>query len=132
MSPKKKEIAPRHAKKHVGEERSSQNAPIIQDLLQAILAIYYQRSGSISRPRLVARLTRELGTVTANVRTISQQNASMRKLLGYMQGQLANSSQNEEVVSLEREVDVDMVTDYVTGGITEETVVPLECSKANV
>ncbi|CAA3028685.1 Hypothetical predicted protein [Olea europaea subsp. europaea] len=85
----------------------------------------------MNRPRLAARLTRELVVITANVRTTSRQNAAMRKLLELMQGQLVNFSQNEEVIPLERKVDVDMVTDYITGQITEETVVPLECNRAN-
>ncbi|CAA2974723.1 Hypothetical predicted protein [Olea europaea subsp. europaea] len=65
--------------------------------------VRYQRSGLRSRPKLATRLTRELSAVTANVRTISQQNAAMRKLLKCMHGQLTNSSQNEEVVPLQRE-----------------------------
>lgn len=93
--------------------------------------VCHQKSGSKSRLRLAARLNRKLATVTENVRTISQQNAAIRALLEHIQVQLANSSQNEEVVLLEREVDVDIAADYVIGQMIEETVVPLECNNAN-
>ncbi|CAA3032651.1 Hypothetical predicted protein, partial [Olea europaea subsp. europaea] len=52
---------------------------------------------------LAARHIGELATVAANVRTIFWQNITMRELLERMQGQLANSSHNKEVVPLERE-----------------------------
>lgn len=58
------------------------------------------------------RLTRELATVAVNMRAISRQNAAMQELL--TQVQLANSQNNEEVVPPEREVDVDMGTNFVT------------------
>ncbi|CAA3011583.1 Hypothetical predicted protein [Olea europaea subsp. europaea] len=63
MSPKKKEIAPRQAKEHVGEETSSQSTPIIQEPLLITPATCHQRSGLRSRPRLAVRLTREMVTV---------------------------------------------------------------------
>ncbi|CAA3005395.1 Hypothetical predicted protein, partial [Olea europaea subsp. europaea] len=93
MSSTKEEIVPRQIKGRFDEEAPSQTTS----------ADCYRRSGSRSRPRLTAKLARELATVTANVRTISRQNATMQELLERMQGQLANTSQNEEVIPLERE-----------------------------
>ncbi|CAA2956351.1 Hypothetical predicted protein [Olea europaea subsp. europaea] len=75
---------------------------------------------------------KELATVTANMRTISQQNTTMQELLKHMQGQLANSLQNEEVVPHERNKDVDTVADYATDQMIGETVVPLKYSRAIV
>ncbi|CAA2961086.1 Hypothetical predicted protein, partial [Olea europaea subsp. europaea] len=53
-------------------------------------AFLHYRSGSRSRPRLTAKLTREIVVVTTKLKTISRQNVAMRKLLKRMQGQLAN------------------------------------------
>ncbi|CAA3007416.1 Hypothetical predicted protein [Olea europaea subsp. europaea] len=64
--------------------------------------------------------------------TVHYQRSGSKRRHRLAASQLANSSQNEEVVPLEREVDVDMVTDYIIGRIIEETAVPLECSRANV
>lgn len=49
----------------------------------------------------------------------------------HMQGQLVNSSQNKEVVPLEGEVDMDMISDYATDQMIEETTVSSEYSRAN-
>ncbi|CAA3012881.1 Hypothetical predicted protein [Olea europaea subsp. europaea] len=94
-------------------------------------AVCHQRNGSRRRPRLAVRLTRELAAVTINVRTVSRQNAAVRKLLEHVQGQLANFLQDEEVVPLEREVDMDMITNYITNRRIKETIVHLECSRGN-
>ncbi|CAA3030708.1 Hypothetical predicted protein [Olea europaea subsp. europaea] len=96
MSPKKKGITPSQTKEHVGEETSSQNAPVIQEPLPTTPVVRHQRSGSRNRPRLAARLIREMAVITANMRAISRQNALMCKLLRRMQSQLARSSQKEE------------------------------------
>ncbi|CAA2956710.1 Hypothetical predicted protein [Olea europaea subsp. europaea] len=72
-----------------------------------------------------------MATITANMRTISRQNAGMRKLLELMQGQLAKSSQNDEVIPLGREVNVETAANYEIRRIIQETVIPLEDSRAN-
>ncbi|CAA2960472.1 Hypothetical predicted protein [Olea europaea subsp. europaea] len=69
--------------------------------------------------------------VTANVKTISQQKAAMRKLLEHVHDQLAKSSQNEKVIPLGRGTNMDTIANYDTDRITQETVVPLEGSRAN-
>lgn len=56
----------------------------------------------------------ELAIVIANMRPNSWQNGTMQELLERTQAQLANTSQNEEVVLLERKVDADTVADYAT------------------
>lgn len=48
------------------------------------------------------------------MRPNSWQNGTMQELLERTQAQLANTSQNEEVVLLERKVDADTVADYAT------------------
>ncbi|CAA2977867.1 Hypothetical predicted protein [Olea europaea subsp. europaea] len=73
-----------------------------------------------------------MAAVTANLTIISWQNAAMSKLLECMQGQLAKSSQNDEVIPLGRGSNVDMVANYDTSRITQKTAIPLEASKANV
>ncbi|CAA2996874.1 Hypothetical predicted protein [Olea europaea subsp. europaea] len=115
---------------HSGEA-SSQSAPIIQESLPIAQVVRYRKGGSRSRPRLAARLARELAIVAANMRAIFWQNAAMQELLGRMQGQLANSPQNnKKVVPPEREVNVDMVANYSTNQMTGETVVLSKYSNA--
>lgn len=46
-----------------------------------------------------------------------------------MQGQLANSLQNKEVVPLERKVDADIVADYATNQMIGETVIRSEYNR---
>ncbi|CAA2982619.1 Hypothetical predicted protein [Olea europaea subsp. europaea] len=115
MSLTKEEIVTKQTKEHFGKEASSQSAPISQEPLPVIPTV----------PK------KELVAVTAKVRTISQQNTAMRELLEHIQSQLTNSSQNEEVIPLEREVDVDMIADYTTDKMIGKVTVPSEYSRAN-
>lgn len=76
------------------------------------------------------RLTRELAIVDANMRAISKHNTTMQKLLGYMQDQLANSSQNnKDGVSSERKVGMDMVANYATHQTTRKIAIPPNYSR---
>ncbi|CAA3010093.1 Hypothetical predicted protein [Olea europaea subsp. europaea] len=59
-----------------------------------------------------------------------QQNVAMQKPLGRIQGQLANSSEsNEVVVSPKSKVGVDMIANYATHQMTGEIVVPPDYSR---
>ncbi|CAA2994411.1 Hypothetical predicted protein, partial [Olea europaea subsp. europaea] len=120
----------RNYAKSLNKGKQPQKQSQREEPLPATPAVRHRRSGSRSRPRVVARLDRELATVTANVRTISRQNAAMKELIKHMQGQLVNSLQNEEVVLLEIKVNVDVVTDCATNQMIGETIVPSEYSKA--
>lgn len=124
------EIAPRQTRERLDEEASSQSAPMTQEPLLTALAVRHRRGSSRSRHVLVAKLAR-LATVTTNMRAISRQNATMQELLGRMQGQLANSSPNEEGILPKREVGVDMVANYATHQMTWEIVVPPNYSRGN-
>ncbi|CAA2944417.1 Hypothetical predicted protein [Olea europaea subsp. europaea] len=106
MSSTKEEIAPRQTKECLDEEASLQNTLIVQEPLLDAPAIHYRRGGSMSKSRLVARLDR------------------------HMQGQLANSLQNnEESVSAEKELGVGMVANYAAHQMTEEIAVPPNYSR---